>query len=102
MNLTEQMAAQYGLPRKVIGTLDARADSQALSASPLRSKHEGKLSLLITDGSGMLKLAEVHLEVGGESAGSPDEGLGIVIRRFMDAGSLVVQPLPPATRPSNP
>ena len=62
MNLTEQMAAQYGLPRKLVGSLDARADSQALSASPMRSKHEGKLSLLITDGSGTLKLAEVSLK----------------------------------------
>jgi len=89
LNLTPQMMAQTGLPASLKATLDANANSEAVSASPLRSRHEGHMSLVITDGAGKQPLANVNIRVTGESDGSPSEGLAEVLKKFIDAASLM-------------
>jgi hypothetical protein len=100
LNLTPPISIQAGLPAKLKATLHADAHSEAIVASPVQSHHEGHLSLLITDADGKQTLVNIQLTVKGDSAGTPTEGLGEVISRFMDAASMMSRPIPqpaPAT-----
>jgi hypothetical protein len=100
INLTPQMVAQTGLPSALRGTLEASAKSAATSASPLQSHHEGHLSLVITDASGKQSIANVNIKVSGDSAGSPTEGLGEVLRRFFNAVDLFSRAVPESGKPA--
>jgi hypothetical protein len=102
VHLTPTMQTQTGLPARLKATLEAEARSAAISASPLRSHHAGHLSLHLTDGSGRLSLANVNLSMEGDSAGSPTEGLGEAMQRFMEAASLMMRSIPPAPPPPPP
>jgi hypothetical protein len=90
------MMAQTGLPQTIKGSLDASARSETVSAEPLRSRHEGHMKLTLTDSEGKQSLANVDINVSGESDGSPTEGLGQVIKRFLDAASMMTSPIPQA------
>jgi hypothetical protein len=88
INLTPVMMVQTGLPETVKVTVDAKAHSEAISIDPLRSSHEGHLKLSITDGSGKQSLANVNIKVDGKEDGSPNEGLGRVLERFLQGGAI--------------
>jgi hypothetical protein len=94
VNLTPQLVAQTGLPQAIRGSLEASAHSEAISAQPLRSQHDGHMKLALTDGEGKRSLANVDIDVRGDSDGSPTEGLGLAIRRFLDAASIMMRPIP--------
>lgn len=93
-NLTPQLMAQTGLPQMIKGSLEANARSEAITAEPLRSRHEGRMKLTLTDGEGKQSLANIDINVSGDSDGSPTEGLGEAIRRFLDAASMMTRPIP--------
>ena len=101
VNLTPQLMAQTGLPQTIKGSLEATARSDALSAEPLRSRHEGHMKLTLTDGEGKQSLANVDINVSGDSDGSPSEGLGQAITRFLDAASMMTRPIPQSSGPNN-
>jgi hypothetical protein len=94
IHLTPQLMSQTGLPQAIAGTLEAAARSEAISAEPMRSRHEGHMTLALTDGHAKLSLANVDINVSGESDGSPTEGLGQAITRFLDAVSMMTRPIP--------
>jgi hypothetical protein len=94
VNLPPQLVAQTGLPPTIRGSLEASARSEAISAEPLHSRHEGHMTLEVTDGEGKQSLVNVDIEVSGESDGSPTGGLGQAIKRFFDAASLMTSPIP--------
>ncbi len=97
-NLTPQLMAQTGLPQTIKGSLEANARSEAISAEPLRSRHEGHMKLTVTDGEGKQSLANVDISVSGDSDGSPTQGLGQAITRFLDAASMMTRPMPQTGR----
>lgn len=99
-NLTPQLMAQSGLPQTIKGTLEASSRSEAISAEPLRSRHEGHMKVTVTDGDGKQSLANVDIDVSGDSDGSPTEGLGQAITRFFDAASMMTRPLPSSGGPA--
>ncbi|QOV89507.1 hypothetical protein [Humisphaera borealis] len=99
-NLTPQLMAQTGLPQTIKVSLEANARSEALSAEPLRSRHEGHMKLTLTDGEGKQSLANVDISVGGDSDGSPTEGLGQAITRYLDAASMMARPIPQSGGPA--
>jgi hypothetical protein len=94
INLTPPMTIQWGLPPSVKAALHAEAHSTAISANPLRSHHEGHMTLIVTDGPGKKTFANIDITVSGDSEGSPTKGLGEVINRFFDAASLMSRPVP--------
>jgi hypothetical protein len=99
-NLPPQLIAQTGLPQRINGSLEATARSEALSAEPSRSRHEGHLKLTLTDGEGKQSLANVDINVSGESDGSPTQGLAQAITRFLDAASMMMRPIPQSGGPA--
>jgi hypothetical protein len=93
LNLPPAMAAQAGLPSAMELKLHADAHSEALSTTPLSSHHEGHLTLVVSDKGGKQTFVNIDLTVQGDSEGTPTEGMGEVIRRFIDAASLASHPL---------
>jgi hypothetical protein len=85
---------QTGLPQSIKGTLDASGHSEAVSAAPLRSRHEGHMRLTLTDGEGKQSIANLDIKVSGDSDGSPTQGLGAVLTRFLNAASLMTPRVP--------
>jgi hypothetical protein len=105
IHLTPQMRTQTGLPSTLKVALDAEAHSQAISASPLQSRHTGHLSVRITNDEGTQSLANLNIATQGESAGSPTEGLADAMQRFLDAATLIMRPssqLPSSVATSQP
>jgi hypothetical protein len=100
IHLTPQMVVETGLAATVKATLDASAQSEVISAEPMRSHYRGHMSLIITDGSGNQSLANIDITMNGDSAGSPTDGLGEAINRFLDAASLIARPLQSTSQPS--
>jgi hypothetical protein len=100
-NLTPQLMLETGLPQTVKGTLQADAHSEAVAAEPLHSHHQGRMKLTVTDDQGKQSLLDVDINVSGDSAGSPTEGLGQAISRFLDAASMMARPMahPSASAP---
>jgi hypothetical protein len=88
IHLTPVMRVQTGLPETVKVMVDAKAHSETISVDPLRSRHEGSLRLSVTDGSGEKSLADVNIKVDGKEDGSPNEGLGRVLERFLQGGAI--------------
>jgi len=93
-SLTPQLMAQTGLPQTIKGSLDASTHSEAISAEPLRSRHDGHMKLTLTDGDGKQSLVKVDIDVSGDCDGSPTEGLGEAITRFLDAASMMTRTMP--------
>jgi hypothetical protein len=52
------------------------------------------MKLTLTDGEGKQWLANVDINVSGDSDGSPTQGLGQAITRFLDAASMMTRPIP--------
>jgi len=94
LDLPGTLSTETGLPTSMKARLDASAHSEALSAEPIRSRHEGHMTLVVTDGSGEHTLANVNIDVSGDSDGSPTEGLGLAIDRFLNAASMMSNGLP--------
>jgi len=88
------LAVETGLPNTMKATLDASAHSEALSVDPDRSRHQGHMTLIVTDGTGEHTLAKVNIDVSGDSDGSPTEGLGQAIERFLNAASMISNAVP--------
>jgi hypothetical protein len=86
-DLTPPMTLESGLPSTIKLKLLVDAHSEAISASPMQSRNEGHLVLLMTDGN--RTFANVQTDVSGISSGTPDEGLIFSVSRFVDAASLV-------------
>ena len=94
------MSIESGLPASVKITLDATAHAEAVSAVPMHSRQEGHLTLIATDGSGAKTFANIKLDVTGDQAGTPDEGLIVLISRFLDGASLMTSPVTATSRPA--
>ena len=97
VNLTPELSTQTGLPKTISGTLEANARSEAISVDPPISRHQGHMKLTLTDGTGQRSLTDLEITVSGESAGSPTDGLGKVLEKFLDAAGLITRPV---TQPS--
>jgi hypothetical protein len=94
LNLPPQMALETGLPATVNASLQADAHSELISTAPLHSRHQGTMTLVITDASGKQTFANLNIHISGESDGSPDEGLTKAMQHFFDAASLMSKPIP--------
>jgi hypothetical protein len=81
-------------------TLDTTAHAEAVSAAPMHSKQNGHLTLLATDGTGTKHFVDIGLDVTGDQAGTPDQALVVLITRFLDAASLMTQPVTATSRPA--
>jgi hypothetical protein len=49
LNLTPQISAETGLSQTLNATLEASAHAEVISNDPMRSQHDGKLKLILTD-----------------------------------------------------
>lgn len=94
MALPPQFAIQTGLPSSVIATLNATAQSKVIAETPLRSHHEGHMSLVVTDPSAKQTFVNIEITVKGDSDGSPTEGIGQALNNFLDSASLMARPIP--------
>lgn len=68
------------------GRLDAQVKSEAISATPLRSRYQGEMTLVVNQGKETF--LDMNTVINGEYDGSPTGGMVEALNRFMNAISL--------------